>query len=70
MLSPSDVAGWGAFLHGTAVKDQLLVEYVAELITHAEAEKRGKTYDKQKCSYLFNLNESEWFIVPVCLFCS
>jgi hypothetical protein len=36
----STVAGWGAFLHAPARKDQLLGEYTGELITQAEADRR------------------------------
>lgn len=32
-----------------------MCEYVGEIITEAEAEKRGKEYDKQKLSYLYDL---------------
>lgn len=36
----STVAGWGAFLHAPARRDQLLGEYTGELITQAEADRR------------------------------
>jgi [histone H3]-lysine27 N-trimethyltransferase EZH2 len=40
----STVAGWGAFLHAPARKDQLLGEYTGELITQAEADRRCTSY--------------------------
>ncbi len=36
----STVAGWGAFLHTPARRDQLLGEYTGELITQEEADRR------------------------------
>jgi SET domain-containing protein len=37
-------------------------EYIGEIITTAEAEERGKEYDKQKLSYLYDLGNSLYFI--------
>ncbi|KAG4913750.1 hypothetical protein JHK86_054183 [Glycine max] len=39
------------------IKNTCLGEYTGELITHREAEKRGKLYDRINNSYLFNVND-------------
>ena len=40
-----------------ARRGDLLGEYTGELVTHREADRRGKGYDRDDNSYLFNLNE-------------
>ncbi|TXG63294.1 hypothetical protein EZV62_010288 [Acer yangbiense] len=57
LLSKSDVAGWGAFLKNSVNKNDYLGEYTGELITHREADKRGKIYDRANSSFLFDLND-------------
>ncbi|GAA0152923.1 histone modifying enzyme [Lithospermum erythrorhizon] len=57
LLGRSDVSGWGAFLKNTVGKHEYLGEYTGELITHREADKRGKIYDRENSSFLFNLND-------------
>lgn len=53
-VAPSTIAGHGLFLGESAKKDEFIVEYVGERITHNEAERRGAIYDLKKCSYLFS----------------
>lgn len=57
VLGKSDVAGWGAFLRNPVNKHDYLGEYTGELISHKEADKRGKIYDREDSSFLFNLND-------------
>ncbi|EER89265.1 hypothetical protein BDA96_10G061500 [Sorghum bicolor] len=56
LLGRSDVSGWGAFLKNSVTKHEYLGEYTGELISHKEADKRGKIYDRENSSFLFNLN--------------
>ncbi|KAK9166256.1 hypothetical protein Scep_001447 [Stephania cephalantha] len=57
LLGRSDVSGWGAFLKNNVGKHEYLGEYTGELISHREADKRGKIYDRENSSFLFNLND-------------
>ncbi|KAK9917862.1 hypothetical protein WJX75_009030 [Coccomyxa subellipsoidea] len=60
-MGKSAIAGWGSFLMDGAKRGELVGEYTGELVTQAEADRRGKAYDRDDNSYLFNLNE-EWVI--------
>ncbi|ONL97258.1 enhancer of zeste3 [Zea mays] len=57
LLGRSDVAGWGAFIKNPVNKNDYLGEYTGELISHKEADKRGKIYDRANSSFLFDLND-------------
>ena len=48
-------------LQEQAYKGDLLGEYTGELVNQQEADRRGKAYDRDDNSYLFNLNE-DWVI--------
>jgi histone-lysine N-methyltransferase EZH2 len=43
-------------IQNTVGKDEYLGEYTGELISHREADKRGRIYDCENSSFLFNLN--------------
>jgi [histone H3]-lysine27 N-trimethyltransferase EZH2 len=43
-------------LQNSVGKHEYLGEYTGELISHKEADKRGKIYDRENSSFLFNLN--------------
>ncbi|CAL4914067.1 unnamed protein product [Urochloa decumbens] len=57
LLGRSDIAGWGAFIKNPVNKNDYLGEYTGELISHKEADKRGKIYDRANSSFLFDLND-------------
>lgn len=58
MLAPSSIknAGWGCFSKYSLRKGEYIHEYVGELISQEEADRRGQLYDQQNQSSLFNLN--------------
>ncbi|GFS21042.1 histone-lysine N-methyltransferase SUV39H2 [Elysia marginata] len=48
--------GWGVKALQPIKKGSFVIEYVGEVITNEEAEKRGKTYDASGMTYLFDLD--------------
>ena len=64
LTGPSSVAGWGLFARDVILKGALIVEYVGELISQEEADRRGQVYDRRASSYLFNVNDKQ--VVDAC----
>jgi len=58
LLAESKVkdAGWGIYTKHALKKGDFVHEYVGEVISQEEAERRGRIYDKVNRSYLFNLS--------------
>lgn len=48
--------GWGVKALRKIFKGEFVSEYVGEIITHEEAERRGKIYDARGRTYLFDLD--------------
>ncbi|PWZ14989.1 Histone-lysine N-methyltransferase EZ2 [Zea mays] len=67
LLGRSDVAGWGAFIKNPVNKNDYLGEYTGELISHKEADKRGKIYNRADSSFLFDLNDQVLLVLPAVL---
>lgn len=57
LLGISEVEGYGLFMGEGVKAREYLGEYVGELISAAEAERRGAIYDLQGLSYLFSVNK-------------
>jgi len=57
LLAKSSIedAGWGVYTKHALKKGDFVHEYVGEVISQEEAERRGRIYDKVNRSYLFNL---------------
>ena len=48
--------GWGVFATEAILEGTFILEYVGEIITNEEAERRGALYDSTGCSHLFDLD--------------
>jgi [histone H3]-lysine27 N-trimethyltransferase EZH2 len=51
-------------------KNDYLGEYTGELVSHKEADKRGKIYDRANSSFLFDLNDQVGPKISISLFLS
>lgn len=54
-VAPSSVEGYGLFAKEKILRGKFVIEYVGEIISNEEAERRGAFYDLRGCSYLFDL---------------
>lgn len=50
---------WGLFSQELIPAGAFVVEYVGEVLTAKEGDKRGKTYDDMGMSYLFDMNDPD-----------
>ncbi|XP_020653379.3 histone-lysine N-methyltransferase SUV39H1 isoform X1 [Pogona vitticeps] len=55
----SNGRGWGVRTLEKIRKNSFVMEYVGEIITSEEAERRGQVYDRQGATYLFDLDYVE-----------
>lgn len=49
--------GWGAFAVADISKNDIIGEYVGEVVSQADAELRGRLYDEIDYSFLFNITD-------------
>mmetsp|Transcript_39799 Transcript_39799/g.93262 ORF Transcript_39799/g.93262 Transcript_39799/m.93262 type:complete len:1002 (-) Transcript_39799:365-3370(-) len=54
-VSTFPAAGWGLFIRHAISKDEFIGEYIGELVSNEEADRRGQLYDRMNRSYLFDL---------------
>jgi hypothetical protein len=57
-MGVSEVSGWGVFSTRGLERDEFVYEYMGEVVSHDEADRRGSIYDKFNHSFLFNLNSA------------
>ena len=58
LLASGGVSGWGLYMGEPVRVGDYLGEYVGEVVSHEEAERRGAIYNRRNLSYLFDLNTS------------
>lgn len=56
IFKTSNGCGWGVKTLRKIHYGEFICEYVGEIITHEEAEERGRTYDARGLTYLFDLD--------------
>ena len=60
LLSRGGLSGWGLYMGEPIKKGDYIGEYVGEVVSREEGERRGLIYDKRNLSYLFDLNISKY----------
>lgn len=58
-VAQSLIHGWGAFAAEPIKKNEFITEYLGELVSQEEADRRGIVYDKLKLTYLFTLHHEQ-----------
>ena len=58
-IGRSTVEGFGLFAAEDIKRDDFVLEYTGEVITNAEAERRGHFYEKKQVSYLFDVSSRD-----------
>ena len=53
-IAPSKIAGWGCFAAENIDKDEFIIEYVGEVISNDEMERRNIVYNRIHYSTLFS----------------
>lgn len=59
LIGRSEAQGYGAFASERIGKGEFIAEYRGEIISQAEAERRGLIYDKHDISFLFETNKDQ-----------
>lgn len=57
VVGHSETHGWGAFSVDKIMKNDIIGEYVGEIVNQVDAERRGTLYDEIDYSFLFNTTE-------------
>jgi hypothetical protein len=70
MIGVSNIGNfWGLFAAEDIRNGEFIAEYVGEIISDEEADRRGKIYDRINLNYLFDLNSSTYGFVKPFLKC-
>ncbi|KAI0563847.1 Histone-lysine N-methyltransferase [Gracilaria domingensis] len=57
IVGHSDTHGWGAFAACPVSKNEIIGEYVGEIVDQEHADRRGRLYDEVQYSFLFNITD-------------
>eukprot|EP00178_Gracilaria_changii_P010451 TRINITY_DN3044_c0_g1_i1.p1 TRINITY_DN3044_c0_g1~~TRINITY_DN3044_c0_g1_i1.p1 ORF type:complete len:1297 (+),score=145.40 TRINITY_DN3044_c0_g1_i1:11387-15277(+) len=57
VVGHSDTHGWGAFAAAPISKNEIIGEYVGEIVDQEHADRRGRLYDEVQYSFLFNITD-------------
>ncbi|PXF42154.1 Histone-lysine N-methyltransferase CLF [Gracilariopsis chorda] len=57
VVGHSDTHGWGAFASSSIAKNEVIGEYVGEIVDQEHADRRGQLYDEVQYSFLFNITD-------------
>ncbi|CAN8069455.1 unnamed protein product [Agarophyton chilense] len=57
VVGHSETHGWGAFATTPIAKNEVIGEYVGEIVDQEHADRRGRLYDEVQYSFLFNITD-------------